>query len=57
LRWNNKKGTLTISDREQTWLENLTGELKSCPDSEETFIQEMIPNYASLFSPKEYGLK
>jgi methanol--5-hydroxybenzimidazolylcobamide Co-methyltransferase len=52
-----KNGTLTISDREQTWLENFGDELKSCPESEEAFIKEMMPKYETLFNPKEYGLK
>ncbi len=38
-----RDGKVMISDMELPWLESLKSELKSIPDTEEQFIQEMLP--------------
>jgi len=51
-----EKKELVLPEREITWLERFVDDLKDCPKDEKAFIDEMTPQYASLFSPKEYGL-
>jgi len=47
---------LSISARENQWLEKIERALDSLPDKEETLLGEMAEAYGHRFSPSSYGL-
>lgn len=57
IRRAHREGRLKIPARELPWLDRMERALESVPDSEETFIAEMLPAVdTTRFIPAEYGL-
>jgi methanol---5-hydroxybenzimidazolylcobamide Co-methyltransferase len=48
--------SLSLSGREQEWLDKITGAIADMPDKEETVLAEMADTYAHRFTPSSYGL-
>ena len=51
-----EKKELTIWPRDAKWIERIENQLDEIPDDPEELIEEMVPNLAGKFLPKEYGL-
>lgn len=47
---------LNLWPRDARWIDLIEAQLDEMPDSEEALIEEMLPQLAGKFLPKEYGL-